>query len=87
VLTLLTVPEIFGTFIAATATPAEATLSHTMQTLVANFVKNPTVAPAPNWPKYVPGNRTTTLAKLAYSGNVEANNVVQSVQSDSIVRD
>ncbi|KAJ7817838.1 liver carboxylesterase-like protein 1 precursor [Mycena olivaceomarginata] len=80
-------PEIFGTFIAATATPAEATLSHTMQTLVANFVKNPTVAPAPNWPKYVPGNRTTTLAKLAYSGNVEANNVVQSVQSDSIVRD
>jgi len=77
-------PEVFGTFIPATATAAEATLSHTMQTLVANFVKNPTVAPAPNWPKYVPGNLTTTLAKLAYNGNVDANNVVQAVESDSI---
>jgi hypothetical protein len=58
-----------------------------MQTLVANFVKNPTVSPAPGWPKYIPGNRTTTLAKLAYNGNVELNNVVQVVGSDSMVRD
>ncbi|KAF8183865.1 hypothetical protein K438DRAFT_2163145 [Mycena galopus ATCC 62051] len=77
-------PEIFGTFIPATATAAEVTLSHTMNTLVANFIKNPTVSPAPNWPKYVPGSLTTTLAKLAYNGNVEANNVVQAVESDSI---
>ncbi|KAJ6476185.1 para-nitrobenzyl esterase, partial [Mycena sanguinolenta] len=77
-------PEIFGTFNVTTATTAEATLSHTMQTLVANFVKDPMVAPAPNWPKYVPGNLTRTLAKLAYNGNVEARNVVQAVESDSV---
>lgn len=57
-----------------------------MQRLVANFVKNPAVAPAPNWPKYVPGNRTATLAKLAYDGNVGLGNVVQVAQSDSLVR-
>ncbi|KAJ7456523.1 Alpha/Beta hydrolase protein [Mycena latifolia] len=77
-------PEIFGTFNRSTATPPEATLSHTMQTLLANFVKNPTRAPAPNWPKYVPGNTTTTLANLAYNGNVVAGNVVQPVESDSL---
>ncbi|KAJ7923032.1 Alpha/Beta hydrolase protein [Mycena leptocephala] len=77
-------PEIFGTFNPPTATAPEVTLSQTMQTIVANFVKNPAVSPAPNWSKYVPGNATTTLAKLAYNGNVVANNVVQAVESDSI---
>ncbi|KAJ7139656.1 Alpha/Beta hydrolase protein [Mycena epipterygia] len=77
-------PEIFATFNRSTATAPEMTLSQTMQTLVANFVKNPAVAPVPNWPKYVPGNKTTTLAKLAYNGNVLASNVVQPVESDSI---
>ncbi|KAJ7785819.1 Alpha/Beta hydrolase protein [Mycena metata] len=77
-------PEIFGTFNPATATAAEVTLSHTMQTIVANFVKNPTVAPAANWAKYIPGPLTATLAKLAYNGNVAPSNVVQAVQSDSI---
>ncbi|KAJ6604171.1 Carboxylesterase [Mycena vulgaris] len=77
-------PEIFGTFNHSTATAPEATLSNTMQTLIANFVKNPAEAPAPNWPKYVPGNTTTTLAKLAYDGNVEASNVVQAVGSNSL---
>jgi len=77
-------PEIFGTFIPATATAAEVTLSHTMQTAVANFIRNPSTAPAPNWPKYVPGSLTTTLAELAYNGNVDANDVVQAVESDSI---
>jgi hypothetical protein len=81
----LTVPEIFGTFNPPTATAPEVTLSQTMQTIVANFVKNPAVSPAPNWSKYVPGSATTTLAKLAYNGNVVANNVVQAVESDSIV--
>jgi hypothetical protein len=57
-----------------------------MQTLIANFAKNPVVAPAPNWPKYIPGNATTTLAKLAYNGNVALGNVVQAVESDSVVR-
>ncbi|KAJ7225984.1 Carboxylesterase [Mycena pura] len=77
-------PEIFGTFNPATATAAEVALSHTMQTLVAGFIKNPTHSPAANWPNYVPGSKTTTLAKLAYNGNVDANNVVQAVESDSI---
>jgi len=77
-------PEIFGTFNPPTATAPEVTLSQTMQTIVANFVKNPAVSPAPNWSKYVPGSTTTTLAKLAYNGNVVANNVVQAVESDSI---
>ncbi|KAJ7863730.1 Alpha/Beta hydrolase protein [Mycena olivaceomarginata] len=66
-------PEIFGTFNRSTATQLEAELSHTMQRLVANFVKNPAVAPAPNWPKY-----------LAYNGNIGLGNVVQVAQSDSL---
>ncbi|KAF7340062.1 Carboxylic ester hydrolase [Mycena venus] len=77
-------PEIFGTFNATTASAAEVALSKTMQTLVGNFVKNPTVSPASNWPKYFPGPLTTTLAKLAYNGNVAPTNVVQAVESDSI---
>jgi len=77
-------PERFGTFNRSTATAPEATLSGTMQTLVANFVKNPAQSPAAHWPKYLPGNTTTTLAKLAYSGNVEAANVVQPVGSNSL---
>lgn len=77
-------PEIFGTFNRSTATAPEATLSATMQTLVANFVKNPTIAPAPNWAKYLPGNTTTTLAKLGYNGNVLTTNVVQPAESHSL---
>ncbi|KAJ7139653.1 hypothetical protein C8R44DRAFT_765054 [Mycena epipterygia] len=54
-----------------------------MLTLVANFVKDRGCA-RPNWPKYVLGNSTTTLAKLVYGGNVLASNVVQAVESDSM---
>ena len=71
------VKEIFGTFNATTATAAEKTLSHTMQTVWANFIKDPTAPPAPNWQRFVPGNNTNSLAKLAYEGNVELGNVVQ----------
>ncbi|KAJ7293792.1 Alpha/Beta hydrolase protein [Mycena rebaudengoi] len=74
-------PEIFGTFFTS-ATASEVALSQTMQTIVGNFVKNP-VSPAPNWPKYVQGNGTN-LAKLAYNGNVQLSNVVQTAQSASI---
>ncbi|THV04548.1 alpha/beta-hydrolase [Dendrothele bispora CBS 962.96] len=77
-------PELFGTFNASTATPDEVTLSATFQTVVANFVKNPNASPAPNWAKYVPGSNTQTLAKLAYQGNVELNNVVMLAQSNSV---
>ncbi|KAJ6470266.1 para-nitrobenzyl esterase [Mycena vitilis] len=80
------IPEIFGTFNVTTATASEKMLSKTMQTIVANFVKNPAVAPAPHWLEYVPGNTTTTLAKLAYGGNVALGNVVQAAGSNSLVR-
>ncbi|KIJ44979.1 hypothetical protein M422DRAFT_67428 [Sphaerobolus stellatus SS14] len=53
------VKEIFGTFNRSTATAAEATLFHTMQTAWANFIKNLTSSPAPNWEKWVPNNNTT----------------------------
>ncbi|KAF8217667.1 Alpha/Beta hydrolase protein [Mycena galopus ATCC 62051] len=49
--------EILGTY-PSDATAAEETLSQTMQTIVANFARKiPRRAPAPNWPKYVPGTR------------------------------
>ncbi|KAJ7785818.1 Alpha/Beta hydrolase protein [Mycena metata] len=78
------IQEIFGTFNSTTATPAEATLSHTMQTLIANFIKNPAAPPAPNWPRYVPGRKAKTLAKLAYEGNVALGDVVQVTESDEV---
>jgi len=71
------IPEIFGTFNSGTATASEKTLSQTMQTIWANFIKNPVAPPAPNWPRYIPGNTTNTLAKLAFAGNVQLKNVVQ----------
>ncbi|KAJ7752940.1 Alpha/Beta hydrolase protein [Mycena metata] len=69
--------SLFGTFNRTTA--AEATWSHTFQTSVANFIKDPKKSPATNWPEYVPG--TKTFAKLAYNGNVEPNNFVVPVES------
>ncbi|KAJ7862967.1 Alpha/Beta hydrolase protein [Mycena leptocephala] len=75
--------EIFGTF-PSDATDAEKTLSLTMQNIVANFARNSTAAPAPNWPEYVPGNTTNTLAKLAFSSNVMLSDVVQTAASDSL---
>jgi len=75
--------EIFGTY-PSDATAAEKTLSLTMQTIVANFARNPAAAPAPNWPKYVPGNTTSTLAQLAYRSNVALSDVVETVVSDSL---
>lgn len=76
-LSLFIVQEIFGTFNSTTASAAEKTLSATMQTVWTNFIKNPFTYPAPNWLEFVPGNDTLSLAKLAFNGNVELNNVVQ----------
>jgi hypothetical protein len=42
---------------------------------VASFAKNPFISPVPTWPKYNPN--TTTLANLAFNGNVALKNVVQ----------
>lgn len=78
-------PELFGTFNPSTATANEVTLSKTFQTAIANFIKNPNESPAPNWPKYIPGSLTQTLARLAYVGNVETDNFVQPAISDSQV--
>ena len=80
------VPEVFGTYNATSATPSEATLSSSWQTAIANFIKDPTVSPADDWPKYVPSNATQTLAKIAYEGNVAPDNFVQAVTSGSLVR-
>ncbi|KAK7050253.1 carboxylic ester hydrolase [Favolaschia claudopus] len=76
--------EIFGTYNRSTATAAEKTLSSTMQSIVGNFARNPAAPPAPHWPKYRPGNKTSTLAKLAYNSNVALSNVVQTVRSNSL---
>ncbi|KAL0571082.1 hypothetical protein V5O48_010873 [Marasmius crinis-equi] len=73
-------PELFGTFNRSTATPDEATLSTTFQTVIANFIKNPNVSPASQWAKYACGN----VAKLAFENNVELNNVVQLVSNSSV---
>ncbi|KAJ7509590.1 Carboxylesterase [Mycena galericulata] len=75
---------LFGTFNRTTATPAEATWSRTFQTAIANFIKDPTTSPALHWPKYIPGPSAKTLAKLAYNGNVEPDNFVDPVQSNSL---
>ncbi|CAK5269936.1 unnamed protein product [Mycena citricolor] len=74
-------PMIFGTYNATTAEPAERILSQTMQTLIANFVKNPTEPPAPNWERHNP--RAPRLAKLAYNGNVAVGDVVEMADSSS----
>ena len=81
----ISVGPLFGTFIRATATPAEVTWSSTFQTAFANFIKDPSTSPAVHWPKYVPGPATKTLAKLAYNGNVDPDNFVDAVQSNSLV--
>jgi carboxylesterase 2 len=75
---IFAVPLLFGTFNTTGATAAEAQLSKTFQTMVANFVKNPTRSPAPNFLKYNP-SLNNTLAELAFNGNVEMGNVVQAV--------
>ncbi|KAJ7262017.1 acetylcholinesterase/Butyrylcholinesterase [Mycena rebaudengoi] len=72
---------LFGTYNKSTATAAESTLSSSFQTAMCNFVKDPTSPPAPNWPKYVPGPHGK-IAKIAYNGNVEPGNFVESVDSN-----
>ncbi|KAE9385628.1 hypothetical protein BT96DRAFT_1006867 [Gymnopus androsaceus JB14] len=77
------IQEVFGTYDVSTAVPNKVTLSRTFQTTIANFIKNPNQSPAPNWPKYVLGGLTRTLARLAYNGNVDMGNFVQAATSNS----
>jgi hypothetical protein len=83
------VPILFGTFNRSTATDAEAELSHTFQTAFANFVKDPTNPPVPDWPPYEPelsGDTVApTLAKIAYDGNVYLDDFIELVQPNSTV--
>ncbi|KAI0062562.1 alpha/beta-hydrolase [Artomyces pyxidatus] len=74
-------PELFGTFNASTATWAEKVLSHTFQSSFANFIKHPKKSPAQNWPEY---GQNGTVANLAYNGNVDLDNVVQTVSHSTL---
>ena len=81
---------LFGTFNKSKATPAEVELSKSLQTVFANFAKDPNSSPAPHWPPYEPevsGNAssTPTLAKIAYQGNVDFCDFIQAVQPNSTV--
>ena len=75
------VPGIFGTFNRTTANSSEVQLSDTLQTIVGSFAKNPFAPPLPSWPKYNPNS--TTLAKLAFNGNVATTDVVQTASPAS----
>ncbi|KAF9261783.1 alpha/beta-hydrolase [Marasmius fiardii PR-910] len=72
-------PLIFGTFNRTTASNDEAVLSKSLQTTIANFVKDPSQPPAPNWNQYDPNQKT--LAELAFNGNVNFDNFVNPVTS------
>jgi hypothetical protein len=61
---------VFGTFNRSTATIDEVVLSHSLQTALGNFVKDPNIVFAPNWPRYNANASVPTLAKIAYHGNV-----------------
>ena len=53
-----------------------------MQTVWANFIKDPVIPPAPSWERFLPGNSTDTLARLAFNGNVQLSNVVDASPSN-----
>ncbi|KAF9261784.1 alpha/beta-hydrolase [Marasmius fiardii PR-910] len=65
---------IFGTFNRTTSGSNKAVLSESFQTAVANFVKNPSQPPAPNWNQYDPNRKT--LAELAFNRNIDFNKFV-----------
>jgi hypothetical protein len=83
------VPILFGTYNRSTATAAEVELSQSLQTAFANFVKDPMNSPAPNWPAYETGPfgiaPVSTLAEIAYQGNVGFDDFIQPVQPISKV--
>ena len=77
--------QFFGTINKTSAPPDEVTFSSTFQTAISNFIRDPSTPPAKNWAKYIPTNSSMTLAKIAYDGNVEPDNFVQAVGSESLV--
>ncbi|KAL0058513.1 hypothetical protein AAF712_014807 [Marasmius tenuissimus] len=78
-------PILFGYLNQTTAKPEELELSRTFQTVVGNFIKNPAGSdeslPAPGWVKY---GVDANLAKLAFEGNVEMENIAQMVKSSVV---
>ncbi len=73
----------------STATADEVELSQSVQNAFATFVKDPGASPAPNWPAYeadVSGNTAvSTLAKIAYHGNVQLDDFVGPIDPSSTV--
>jgi hypothetical protein len=80
---------VFGTLNTLTATADEVKLSQSVQNALATFVKDPGASPAPNWPAYeaaVSGNTAvSTLAKIAYHGNVQLDDFVEPIDPSSTV--
>jgi hypothetical protein len=80
---------VFGTLNRSTTTADEVELSQSLQNAFATFVKNPGASPAPNWPAYeadVSGNTAvSTLAKIAYHGNVQLDDFVEPIDPSSTV--
>ena len=76
---------VFGTFNRSTATTDEVDLSHTLQTALGNFIKDPYCEFPPNWPRYNVDASVPTLAEIAYHGNVQPDNFVEPVDpSDKV---
>ncbi|GJJ13655.1 hypothetical protein Clacol_007911 [Clathrus columnatus] len=76
-------PLVFGNLFDTTNT-TEIALSKTLQTVWANFAKNPNEPPAPNWSAYTSSNQV--IANLGFGPNVQLDNVVQLVNSSFVDR-
>ena len=76
---------IFGTLNRLTATADEVELSQSVQNAFATFVKDPGASPAPNWPAYEADTAVSTLAKIAYHGNVQLDDFVGPIDPSSMV--
>ncbi|THV04330.1 alpha/beta-hydrolase [Dendrothele bispora CBS 962.96] len=76
-------PYLFGTYNSSTATTDEVTWSRTFQSAIGSFIRNPEGGPASTWPEYLP-TEEKTVAKLAYSGNVDPDNFVE-LESHEVV--
>ncbi|KAF9261768.1 alpha/beta-hydrolase [Marasmius fiardii PR-910] len=70
---------IFGTFTRTTSGNNKVILLRSLQTAIANFVKDPSQLPARDWSQYDPNRKT--LAELAFNGNVDFDNFVNPVTS------
>jgi carboxylesterase type B len=70
------IPLVFGTYNKTNAPAEMRQLSETMQTMWANFIRDPYSPPHPGWPRYEAAPGTQTLAKLGFSGT-DPENVIE----------